>query len=278
MSGSHRSALSALAGPAILFCPADRPERYVKAAAAADLVILDLEDAVGADRKQVAREAVVHQPLDPDRTIIRINGSGNATEHTADLEALRMTPYRMVMVPKAENADEIVALRPWSVIALCETPAGVIRAPAIAAAPNVIGMMWGAEDLVSAMGGRSSRSADGQYRDIAVHARSSVLLAAGARNLFRIDSVYLDIEDEAGLEAEAFDAVESGFTHKACIHPRQVSVVRRAFFPTADQIESARRVLDASAAGGVSVVDGRMIDAPLIAQARAVLRSAGIET
>lgn len=263
----------ALFGPALLFCPADRPDRYLKALTAADSVILDLEDAVPAGRKQEARAALESTPLDPDRVIVRINAS-SSPEYEADLAVLRATGYRTLMLPKAERSEQIAALAQWQVVALCETPLGVVNAPALAAQRNVVAMMWGAEDLIAAMGGRTSRFPDGRYRAVAQHARSAVLLAASAHGRPAVDAVCTDIGDLEGLAAEAEDAVASGFAFKACIHPRQVPVVREAFRPSETQVEWARRVVAAASGGGVVAVDGQMIDGPLIRQAEAVLAAA----
>uniref|UniRef100_UPI000B185005 aldolase/citrate lyase family protein n=1 Tax=Aldersonia kunmingensis TaxID=408066 RepID=UPI000B185005 len=98
-----------LPGPAWLFCPADRPERFAKAAAAADVVILDLEDGVGADDRPAARRALIDTPLDPVRTVVRIN-PGGTPDQQLDLAALRETEYRVVMLPKAESAEQVRSL------------------------------------------------------------------------------------------------------------------------------------------------------------------------
>ncbi len=270
-----------LPGPALLFCPADRPERYAKALAAADGVIIDLEDGVGAGAKDAARAALAATPVDPERVIVRVNVTGTP-EHDADLELLRALPYRTIMLPKAESTGQLARLGPWSVIALCETPAGVLGAPALAAAPGVGALFWGAEDLTAALGGRTSRHPDGRYRDFARYARSAVLLAAAAHGKLAIDSVYVNIPDLDGLAAEAQDAAASGFARKACIHPSQVAVIRAAFRADEAQVAWARRVLAAArgtgggGAGqdrGAIKVDGQMIDAPLIRQAEAILGS-----
>lgn len=277
----------AVPGPAVLFCPADRPDRYAKALAAADAVILDLEDGVGADGKDAARAALsaaLHSgDLDPARVIIRVNAIGTA-EHAADLAVLRGTGFRLVMLPKTETRAQLDELSQpdgkddWRVVALCETPLGIVNAAEIAAAPNVVAVMWGAEDLIASMRGRTSRLPSGRYRDVALHARSAVLLAAAAHGRPAIDSVYVNIPDLDGLAAEAEDAAASGFTLKACIHPSQVPVVRTAFQADKVQVAWARRVLDAARSAGAGdkgaiKVDGQMIDAPLIRQAEAILAS-----
>ena len=261
-------------GPALLFCPADRPERFAKAAAAADVVILDLEDGVAPADKAAARTALRSTLLDPARTVIRLNPSGSA-DHALDLAALAETPYDVVMLAKTEEPKQVRALAPRKVIALCETPKGVLAAEAIAAAEPTVALMWGAEDLVAALGGRSSRSADGGYRELARYARSRVLLAAGAHEVVAIDAVHLDISDTGGLRVEAEDAAASGFGGTACIHPSQVPVIRTAYQPTAEEAEWARKVLArAKVERGVFAFDGRMVDAPVLRHAEHVLARA----
>ena len=165
------------AGPGWLFCPADRPERFAKAAAAADVVILDLEDGVAEADKPAARKALQETPLDPERTVVRLNAT-DTTEHSRDLDALTGTAYTTVMLSKTESAAQVDALAPHDVIALLETPRGAVFATEIAAAQRTVALMWGAEDLVATLGGSSSRWADGSYRDVAHHVRSTALLTA----------------------------------------------------------------------------------------------------
>jgi citrate lyase subunit beta/citryl-CoA lyase len=267
-------------GPALLFCPADRPERFGKAADRADAVILDLEDAVAPADKPAARAAILEQVgsggLDPQRTIVRVNPAGTP-EFEQDLELLARTPYRTVMLAKAEGAEQLKSLEGYQVIALCETAAGIVNAPAIAAEPNVVGLMWGAEDLLASLGGLSSRNDDGGYRAVALHSRSAVLLAAKAAGKEAIDSVYVNIPDLEGLAVESQDAVASGFGAKACIHPNQVAAVREAYAPTDQAVAQATELLEAAAAAGTGVFQfkGKMIDGPILKHAQATLRRAG---
>jgi citrate lyase subunit beta/citryl-CoA lyase len=271
-------------GPALLFCPADRPERYQKASGRADAVILDLEDAVAPADKQRARGAILAQlgaagdgpELDPSRTIVRVNPAGT-DEFEKDLHCLAHTPYSTVMLAKAESADQLKALAGFHVIALCETAAGVLNAAAIAAEPNVVALMWGAEDLLASLGGTSSRKDDGGYRAVALHARSSVLLAARAFGKEAVDAVYVNIPDLVGLAAEADDAVASGFGSKACIHPTQVAVVRDAYAPSEADVAAATELLQLAASTGAGVFQhkGRMIDGPILKHAQATVRRAG---
>ncbi|MGV8884775.1 MAG: HpcH/HpaI aldolase/citrate lyase family protein [Microbacteriaceae bacterium] len=259
-------------GPSLLFCPADRPDRFEKAAERADAVILDLEDAVAPDRKAAARDALTSTKLDPATTIVRVNAFGSGY-FADDLVALAHTEYRTVMVAKAESAEQLSGLDRYSLIALCETALGVIRAPEIAVSKNVVALMWGAEDLVASLAGTSSRFETGEYRDVARHARSSVLLAAGAFGKAAIDAVHVDIADTAGLDAEARDAAASGFAATAVIHPSQVATVRAAYGPTPAELEWAQKVVAAAADNrGVFQLDGRMVDGPVVRHAERVMR------
>jgi citrate lyase subunit beta/citryl-CoA lyase len=271
---ADRSAGWALPGPAWLFCPADRPERYPKAAAVADVVILDLEDAVAPADKDGARRALVDNPLDPERTVIRVNPAGTA-DHEQDLQALAGTGYRRLMLAKCESAAHITALARYQVVALVESPAGALALPELAAASNTVGLMWGGEDLIAAMGGSSSRGSDGSYRDVVRQLRSNTLLAAAAYRRFALDGVFLDIPDTAGLEAESRDAVAIGYDVKVAIHPSQLPVIRAAYAPVEADVDWARRVLDAAVGHrGVFSFEGRMVDAPVLRHAERILGGA----
>ncbi|WP_171013068.1 CoA ester lyase [Microbacterium sp. 2FI] len=263
-------------GPALLFCPADRPERFGKAFERADAVILDLEDAVAPASKAAARGALIESELDPARVIVRVNPPGT-DDFAADLATLSQTDYRRIMVAKSESPKRLGKIdRRFAVVALCETAKGVAQADRIAALDNVEALMWGAEDLVASLGGTSSRKPNGRYRDIARYARARVLLAAGSRHKAAIDAVHLDIDDVKRLAIEAADAAASGFAATACIHPGQVAVIRDAYRPDARSLTWARDVL-AAADGerGVFTFDGRMVDEPVLRHARAVLKRAG---
>ena len=261
-------------GPALLFCPADRPERYAKAAERADAVILDLEDAVSPADKAAARDALIATPLDPARTIVRVNPVGT-DEHELDLAAIDSTDYRVLMLAKTSGARDLDRLGDFDIIALCETARGIVSVAEIAATDAVVGLMWGAEDLVASIGGSSSRGDDGGYRAVAKHARSSVLLAAGAFGKAAIDAIHADIADLEGLETEARDAAASGFRATACIHPSQVATIRAAYAPSADEVEWAAAVIDAARAErGVFTFRGNMVDEPVLAHARRLLKRA----
>lgn len=275
-------------GPSLLFCPGDRPERFSKAAERADAVILDLEDAVAPSEKPSAREHVAAHfaadgPAGADpalrhRTIVRVN-AGDSGELAADLQMLVGSGVEFVMLAKTESAEDVAqvasVLGQVGVLALCETAAGVMAAEEIAAHPATVALMWGAEDLIASIGGSSSRTPDGVYRDVARQARSQVLLSAAAHGAAGIDAIYADFSDAEGLAAESADAVGSGFAAKACIHPSQAAVIRAAYAPTADELEHAQALVEeVSRHGGAFQFRGAMVDAPLIRHAERVVQRA----
>lgn len=261
-------------GPAWLFCPADRPERFQKAAAAADIVILDLEDGVAAPDRQAARDALVDVPLDPARTVVRVNPFGT-DDQARDLEALAGTGYDTVMLPKCEAPEHVSALAPLDVVVLVESPLGALTVTENVRTDNAIAVMWGAEDLFAVLGGTANRYPDGTYREVARHVRSQSLLAAKAHGRLALDSVYLDIKDLDGLRVEVDDAVAVGFDAKVAIHPSQVPVIRAGYAPTADQVQWARHVLAAAAdERGVFAFEGIMVDAPVLRRAERIVRLA----
>ncbi|WP_102158550.1 HpcH/HpaI aldolase/citrate lyase family protein [Zhihengliuella halotolerans] len=262
-------------GPAILFCPADRPERYAKALERADAVIVDLEDAVLPDARAEARAHVVAAALDPERTILRVNPAGTA-DFAADMSALETSGLRYVMLAKTEAPDQVRALAGYRVIALIETALGVVNAAAIAAEENVVALMWGAEDLVASLGGTASRydggATPGAYRSVPAQARAQVRLAAGAFGKATIDAVYLDVRDHAGLAVEVEDAVAQGFAATACIHPGQAEVIRAGYRPSIEQIEWARALLsEAAESAGAFVFRGQMVDEVVLKKARLII-------
>jgi citrate lyase subunit beta / citryl-CoA lyase len=258
-------------GPGWLFCPADRPERFEKAAAAADVVILDLEDGVAAKDREAARAALIETPLDPRRTVVRLNPA-TTPEHELDREALARTGYSTVMLAKTESAEQVSALAPLDVVVLIETPVAALMISELARVGNAFAVVWGAEDLFAVLGGTTNRNADGSYRDVARHVRSQTLLAAKAHGRMALDSVYLDIKDLDGLRAETDDAVAVGFDAKVAIHPTQVAVIRAGYAPTDDQVQWARHVLDAARGErGVFQFEGIMVDAPVLRRAERIV-------
>lgn len=266
-------------GPALLFAPAHRVDLIPKAHARADTVIVDLEDGAGSGDHAALRDALRGAELDPARTILRTVGP--ASPYFRDDVALaRDLGIRTVMVPKV-GAAVPEGLEGLDVIAMIETPIALVNIAAIVGHPQVVGLFWGAEDLITLLGGTHSRrqadeaGAAGRYRDVIRHARSQVLIHAAAAGKYAIDAIHADFHDSDGQFAEALDAARSGFLGTACIHPAQVEAVRRAYRPEAEQLSWARAVVAGAAEHtGAFQVDGMMIDAPLVSQAERILRRA----
>lgn len=258
----------------MLFVPADRPDRVLKAFSIADVVIIDLEDAVAPESRPAARAALLElaAKLDRARTIVRVNAV-STTDCELDLAAMREARLGTCMLAKAETADDIAAISPLRVIALLETPLGVISAAAIASAESCDGLMWGSEDLAAELGAAQSRQG-GRLSGPLETARHHVLLAARAHGVLAIDAAFLDLSDDGGFRAEARAASDMGFDAKACVHPRQVEMVRSAFRPPPADAEWAERVSTAAGTreGAVFRLEGEMIDAPVIRRADAILR------
>lgn len=265
-------------GPAILFCPASRPERFTKAAERADAVILDLEDAVLPAAKDEARRRVVDAlgdaPDGPVR-IVRVNGT-DTPWYAADVEALAGAPVDALMLPKATPvALDHLPDNGVPVVALVETAAGVRSAFEVARHPRVRALAVGGADLGAELGW-VAREDQAEL----LHVRSSVVIdaaAAGVRSPF--DVVHLDIRDAAGLRSSCTTARALGLGGKLCIHPAQVDIVNQAFSPTDADVDEAREIVEASSAAelqgtAVAVARGRLVDRPVLLRARATLERA----
>lgn len=281
-------------GPAILFTPADRPDRFGKAAGRADAVILDLEDGCRAENRATARRNIIAaaDTLDPRHTVVRVNAPGSP-DFPDDVRALADSGFTTVMLPKTGDAacvDALAATLPeasgWRVIALVETPRGVLNLATVAAHRQVDALFWGAEDLTAALGGTSSRYGatesptpgggisghPGGYREVPRLTRSLVLLHAAAAGIPALDSIHADTADVGGASAEAVDAAASGFAATVAVHPGLVPCIRDAYRPRPEQVDWARRVVAAAADNsGALSVDGQMVDAPLRLQAELIL-------
>ena len=270
----------------LLFVPADRPERFAKAAASgADAIILDLEDSVSAARKSAAREAVAAALATPGPGVLRLVRINplDAGMLADDLAAARGADA--LMLPKAEGAIAIAALgEAWGdrcppILPIAtETPAAIFTLGEYGqVAGDLCGLTWGAEDLPAAIGAATSREDDGSYTAPYRMVRSLALFAAHAAGVAAIETVYPAIDDLDGLAAYAARGARDGFTGMMAIHPRQVATINAAFTPDAAAIARARRIVDAFAADadrGALQLDGRMVDAPHLKQARAILARA----
>lgn len=245
-----------------LFVPADRPERFAKAAAAgADAVIVDLEDAVAPDRKEAARAALPEAfPQGP--AMLRINALGTRWAE-GDLALAASLPLTAVMLPKAETAQDIAAARRAGVpvIALVETAIGLHNIDEIASAADRLA--FGSIDFAADLGLAHTHQA-------LLFARAQIVLAARcAGKPAPLDGVTTAIRDDAAIIADCRHATDMGFCGKLLIHPAQISPARQGLRPSEADILWAERVLNA-ADGGASSIDGAMVDAPVIQRARQI--------
>lgn len=251
-----------------LFVPANRPERFAKAAASgADAVILDLEDAVATDAKDAARAALRRDFTDKP-VIVRINAIGTA-EFDSDLAAVANLRPDAIMLPKAEDARQIGLLAdglPCPVIALIESARGLANARQIAATKGVVRFAFGSVDFCADLGCAHTREA-------LAPARFELVLASCLAGISApLDGVTVLLDDLSATSVDAAYARDVGMTGKLCIHPKQIAPVLRAFAPGQSEIDWARRVL-ASGDGAVQV-DGAMVDEPVRLRARSILKQA----
>lgn len=251
-----------------LFVPGNRPERFDKAlASGADRVIVDLEDAVPPEQKVATRETV-RQWLSAGRgVVLRINAA-DTPWFADDLALCRLPGVAAVMLAKTERIENLAALENGPpVIALIESALAFANLQAIAGAPNVQRLAFGAIDFQLDMGMRARF-------DELIHFRSQLVLWSRLANLHApIDSPSTALDNDAEVESETRSATRLGFGAKLCIHPRQVSIVNRSFSPTEKEVDWARRVLAASAQshGAAVALDGQMIDKPVVFRAQAIL-------
>lgn len=295
----------------LLFMPGSQERMMAKTpGVTADAVIWDLEDAVAPQDKDAARNLVRRMlgelgyssgagpagpvqtatspsaPGSPAPIFVRVNAvSTGQTE--VDLETVVGPGLAGIMLPKCESSSEVAGVCRtigWleaerglaegsvAILALVETALGIVKAYEVASAsPRVQALCLGAEDLTRDMG--VSRSRDGLE---IVHARGAAVLAAAAAGVQAVDTVYVDLDDAAGLERECALARRFGFGGKLAIHPKQVETMNRAFSPTEAEVDYARRVVTAfqgvaAAPKGVVVVDGKMVDRPVVERALKIL-------
>ncbi|HEX4307270.1 MAG TPA: CoA ester lyase [Solirubrobacterales bacterium] len=260
-----------------LFVPADRPERHQKALeSGADAVIVDLEDAVAAAKKEEGRQILsdtLADRVDGAECLVRIN-SPLLDEGRADLAALPSMRADAIVVPKADvESVEIAAAAGLPLVAVVETAAGILDATAIARHPAVDVLMLGPVDLGLELGVSESPKGDPLFT-----ARGLLVLAAAAGGIpGPLDGPCVQANDLEALEAEVARARMLGFAGKSCIHPAQVEPVNTAFAPSDEELAWATKVsaVYAEADGsGVVVLDGEMIDLPVALRARNILERA----
>jgi citrate lyase subunit beta/citryl-CoA lyase/(S)-citramalyl-CoA lyase len=262
-----------------LFVPGNRPERFEKAlATGADAVCIDLEDAVAPGDKAQARGAVLAylaaRTPSGAKVGVRVNGV-RTPEGPDDAKALSGAGADFVMVPKADAPADLAAVRAaqgaaapplWPIV---ESAEAVRNAWDIAAAPGVAGVLFGGADYAADLGCTLGW-------DALLFARGTLAAACARAGVELLDVPHFDVRDLDDLRASTLRAKAMGFTGRACIHPDQVEPVAAVFAPTAEELERARRVCAAfdAAGGAAALLDGKLIELPVIRAARRVLDSA----
>jgi citrate lyase subunit beta/citryl-CoA lyase len=267
-----------------LFVPGNRPERFAKAlSSGADAIVLDLEDAVAPAAKVEARDAIAQWSrqageAERARIVVRINDAGS-NAFTDDLRLLRDARTAGVMLPKAESAAQVQAVRAAvpdaRVLALIESACGVAKAQDVADAEGVVRLVFGTLDYALDLDLDIADSPEGLS-----HAASVLAIASRVAGLSSpVAGVTPQLDDEPRLLADLAWSRRHGFGAKLCIHPRQVAPIHAALTPSAQAIEWALRVLAAEAESpGAAQLDGRMIDRPVVLQAQRTLQRARAPT
>lgn len=279
---------------ALLFMPGDDRRKIEKAATlGVDSVIMDLEDGVAFSQKHTARATIAAALREVDfgttERLVRINPA--STGGLDDLAATISSHPSGYVIPKVESAQQIAEIAEFitqaehthgwpentiRLLALIETARGVVNLRDLTAHPRLDALIFGAEDLAGDIGAK--RTPDGWE---VFYGRSAVVIHAKAAGLQAIDTVYVHLDNLTGLVTDSEQAVTMGFTGKLAIHPRQVAPIQQAFSPTAEEIERAKRLINTyqqhqAAGAGVFVVDGKMIDMPMIRAAQTILIRAGL--
>ena len=267
---------------AFLFVPGTRPERFVKALdSGADGVIIDLEDAVAAEDKQIARDAIrsawsTFNAEQKKRLIIRSNSPGSQF-YAADLILAQELDVACLLIPKSESLDQINGaaqiLPNTAIIPMIETAIGLDRLNDIATAEQVLRLALGNLDLQADLG----MMCDSQESELQT-ARFQIVLASRLAQIAPpIDGVTPSTDDIERITNDAERAKRMGFGGKLCIHPKQVPIVKGSFMPSAEELSWAHRVVEAdkTSKGSAVMLDGRMIDRPVVLLAQRTLALAG---
>jgi len=282
-----------------LFAPGDSEKKMEKATAGtADVVILDLEDAVTVDEKPMARKLVsafleAQAEQARSRLWVRINPL-DGPHALIDLAAVMPSKPGGIILPKSRSGNDVVELdhylsalevaygiAPGStpVFALVtETAEGVFNTGTYKGAPRLVAMSWGAEDLADSLGASENKNADGSYGYTYDLARSLCLLGAAAAGVAAIETIHGDFRDLDGLRKRAVQMRRAGWRGMFAIHPAQVDVINEAFSPSEDELVAAREIVDLFAANpglGTIGYKGAMLDRPHLARAQQLLKLAG---
>lgn len=285
---------------ALLYMPGDDLHKIQKAIGLnVDTICMDIEDAVAHNRKADARATIAEalRTLDFGRSekLVRINPVGSGLEED-DLRAVLPAAPDGLVLPKVGDAEYIrwvsyqlteaerAAGRPEGsmiLLALIETARGVVNLKEICqASPRLQGLIFGAEDLAGDIGAVRTRAGWEVF-----YARSAVVTHAAAFGLQALDMVFMDLHDIDGLREESEEGARMAYTGKQIIHPRQVEPVQAAYTPSAEAIDHARRVVEAAAqnqqaGAGAFVLDGKMVDMPVVRAAERIIdraRAAGVD-
>lgn len=283
----------------LLFVPGDSDKKFARASTSgADVLILDLEDAVAPSMKADARVRVAgwldHAGEIEPALFVRVNPLGTGLTDD-DLAAVVRPGLAGILVPKANGAQDVATIA--AVIDRLEAaagmPAGTVTIMVVATEtpqamfalgsytpphPRLVGLTWGAEDLAAAIGATANKEADGQWTEPYRFARSLCLFAAASAQVAPVDTLYADFRDAEGLEADCRRARRDGFTGRIAIHPDQVDTINRCFSPSEAEIADARRIVAAFAANpelGTIGIDGKMYDIPHLKAAQKTLAAAG---
>ena len=287
-----------------LFVPGDSEKKLAKSEGIpADALILDLEDSVAPENKMAARglvcEYLANRDADSRQQVwVRINPIDHA-EAGADLSAVIPARPDGIVVPKPRSPDdlELLGRRIGTYEAEHEIKIGTTRILPVATetpqsifslgeyrkcSPRLAGLTWGAEDLSAAVGATTNRDENGNWTSPYQMVRALCLFAAHAAGVEAIDTLYADFRNLEGLEKSCAEARRDGFSGKLAIHPAQVEVINRAFTPSTQEIERARRIValfEANPGAGTLALDGSMLDLPHLVQAKKILAMAeGEET
>ena len=260
--------LSLFDRPAVLFLPARNPRAIAKAReSAADLVILDLEDAVKPEDKESARAAAIETVADvwPMPVAIRINGA-RSEWHGPDVVAMMHSKVEMIVVPRAETKEELSFVRNQTgrpIAAMIETAKGVLAAQQIA--HEAAALIAGTNDLASDL--RLPRGAGREPLQVALQ---SIVLAARGAGIAVFDGVFNRLDDDQGFAAEAAEGRSLGFDGKSLIHPSQIAPCHAAFAPSEEDIARAERLI-AAATGGAERFEGEMVETMHVDAAKRLL-------
>lgn len=264
MNASRKAGIGCVAP---LFVPANRPERFAKAAVSgADAIILDLEDAIAPDQKDFARSKL-ETAFTALPVFVRINAAG-AAWHEADLAAVAALDVAGVILPKAEMGKSLddIAGGPHPVLALIETARGMADARSIAATAGVARIVFGSLDYCADLG-------LAHERECLLAARSELVLASRCAGIEPpVDGVTTSVDGSEIVADDARYARKLGFTGKLAIHPLQVGPIMDGFRPSPADVEWATRILESG--NGVALVGNKMVDVPVRIRARQILERA----